>query len=150
MALFLFTVAAVWMRHESDLDYDLPQGAPPPIPSLAPRCYHLWVQTPQFTRSLPLSVHLSPHLVHDYGLYGRWYRAIIADSDSDEVDLWRPAGSDSLDLILPGWPFGFRFRIPVTDLDAVGRARTSSDAGGGSVGTIRLRRIPCSGSNPGS
>lgn len=41
---------------------------------------------------------------------------------------WRPAGTDSVDVRLPGWPVGVRLRLPATDSTGIGRLTATGDA----------------------
>ena len=41
---------------------------------------------------------------------------------------WRPAGADSADVRVPGWPVGVRLRLPATASTGIGRLTASGDA----------------------
>jgi hypothetical protein len=144
IAIAGFTGVGFLVRYASELDYQLPNGPSLPAKSLSPRCYELWIDVHDFTRPLPISVQLTTQFVADFGPVGRWYRAEVLRGDSRKRELWRPAGPDSLDIVISDAFKGFRLRIPTWPNDVTGRVLGSYDFGLDRSGTVHAVRSECS------
>ena len=141
--LALAAVAGLLVKHGADLSYELPPGAPTPVRLLALRCYELWPDVRHFDRTSPVFVQLTDSIVADYGLHGRWYRAFVGPAESGRPQLWRPAGPDSVDIVMATFPLGYRFRMPKDSGQVAGRALGNYDVGPPWAGSVQAVTVHC-------
>jgi hypothetical protein len=135
VTLLLATSAALLLLAWSPREF--PDAAVPPgaVTLLTPRCLALavadttarWIPLPRVVRLNAERAGAVPTLPPPAG----WYDARVSEpagADSlrnrDGIDRplrWRPVGTDSLDLLITGWPVGARARVAIRRYTSHGR-----------------------------
>jgi hypothetical protein len=172
-ALFGTVTAAVLSLAAAEREFDLPSGPQQSVGVVVPRCYTLAIKGDSTVTSYfpwPNRIQLTAKPDEASAQYERgWYEVAVAAKDTITTRLgyymhaprWRPAGLDSLDITLPGWPIVTRMRIPDHDQFAEGRLIAQGDSWqvlpfNGSwhiinwpaVRTVRAVRTSCDRSGP--
>jgi hypothetical protein len=116
---------------------EFPDAAVPPgaVSRLAPRCLALavadttarWIPLPRVVRLTAERAGAVPTLPPPAGWYDAWVSepaGAYSLRNRDGIDRplrWRPAGPDSLDLVITGWPVGGRLRVAISSDSSHGR-----------------------------
>ena len=156
-ALFVATTAGIAVYAAVERDYRLPIGPPLPVSAFSGRCYSLTFpadlhRTVDPELPLPSYVRLTRAAATAAPLAG-WFRAQRSvegrskrsASQTWGQPLWRPAGSDSIDVRYLGWPLGLRLRLFAHTDTARGRVLVNGDVGGewDRLATVSARVVPC-------
>jgi hypothetical protein len=147
-ALGIPVAAGVAILFYSQHDFRLPPEAARSASALAGRCFWFrFKSTPEIRRlgwSRPdVEVRLERDSFPETSPKSRWFATTSDASDPVQRTRWRPAGSDSIDVVFPGWPIAVRARFPIAAAPVVGRALWSGDSGTEVVGIVDVEPSQC-------
>jgi hypothetical protein len=132
-ALLAVTTTGILSAAAARWDFDQLRGSTPPLAQLAPRCVAIVLGTevgePTHEFAMPPRLQLDTSRASWGKPIPGWYQ-VIPETDYRVMDdrgyvhgpsMWQPAGSDSIDVVLGGWPMSLRLRIATSPAVAGGR-----------------------------